>query len=370
MPQDRIQEEAPQPFIDHKFGPAGSGMGMGLDLHTGPAQQPSRPPPPRLAESPDDLWRAIQRVAVGEVLREAGSRWVYPTLRVICGPDFSLRHGSNELHIQPPGGDWPGQLSRPATDAEAQDFHDALNQDFVQVIYLEPPGYGSNYSVRGIVKELHSPSGQGFDRQRLAARAAPNVKAMPAEQGSEQVQAHGEADRPGHAQPALASQVVPQKAYLIAHIEHSHKQSHHVSWWKPDSLGYTICIDKAGLYSEAEASAICRAGSCIAVLAQDVEPLARSTPYSRMRGGKLIQMYDGGPHRPVVNDAMAWLHLLSKRLLCSKTTDRPTPMPVSKSRAVYLDARDAEQASTNLDFEPDAGAAEDVGQQARERQAG
>ena len=126
--------------------------------------------------------------------------------------------------------------------------------------------------------------------------------------------------------------------FLIAHIGHTGKHCEHVTWWKPDSCGYTICIDKAGRYTEDEARTICQYGSCIAVRATSVESLARSTPYYRLSGGRLAKLYDGGPHRPVENEAQAWRHLLSSRLLCSKTTERPTPMPSSKMRAIYLDA--------------------------------
>jgi hypothetical protein len=125
--------------------------------------------------------------------------------------------------------------------------------------------------------------------------------------------------------------------YLIAHIGHSGRHNEHVCWWKPDSKGYTICIDKAGRYSEEEARSICWTGECIAVPVQAVETLARSTPYYRRSGGRLAKLYDGGPHRPVENETQAWRHLLSNRLLCSKTTQWPTPMPASKARAVYLD---------------------------------
>jgi hypothetical protein len=124
--------------------------------------------------------------------------------------------------------------------------------------------------------------------------------------------------------------------YLIAHIGHTQKHNEHVCWWKPDSLGYTICVDKAGRYSEGEARDICQYGGCIAVPAPCVEPLARSTPYYRRNDGRLDKLYDGGPHRPVENEAKAWRHLLNNRLLCSKTTEKPTPMPASKARAIYI----------------------------------
>ena len=126
--------------------------------------------------------------------------------------------------------------------------------------------------------------------------------------------------------------------YLIAHIGHTAKHNEHVCWWKPDSCGYTICIDKAGRYSEAEAASICRTGECIAVRAQAVEGLAHSTPYYRQTNGTLAKLYDGGPHRPVPNELQAWRHLLNNRMLFSKTTQRPTPMAASKARAIYLGA--------------------------------
>lgn len=125
--------------------------------------------------------------------------------------------------------------------------------------------------------------------------------------------------------------------YLIAHIGHTLKGHEHITWWKPNSRGYTICIDAAGRYSEEEARSICQDGRCIAVRLQRVEPLALSTPYFRMSNGRLGELYDGGPHRPVRNDAEVWRLLLNNRLLCSKTTERPTPMLPRKARAIYLD---------------------------------
>lgn len=124
--------------------------------------------------------------------------------------------------------------------------------------------------------------------------------------------------------------------YLIAHIGHTQRHNQHVCWWKPDSRGYTICVDKAGRYSEEEASRICFTGECIAVPVASVESLARSTPYFRRQNGMLQKMYDGDSHRPVDNEAQAWRQLMSARLLCSKTTEKPTPTPPSKATSIYL----------------------------------
>lgn len=128
--------------------------------------------------------------------------------------------------------------------------------------------------------------------------------------------------------------------YLIAHIGHTTKSHEHVTWWKPDSCGYTICIDQAGRYSEAEARSICGTlgiGECIAVRAQDVEPLARSTPYYRRSDGTLNKLYDGGPHRPVPNSRDAWKQLFAARLSGCASPIRPTTIG-ARGRAIYIDA--------------------------------
>lgn len=125
--------------------------------------------------------------------------------------------------------------------------------------------------------------------------------------------------------------------YLIAHIGHTIKQHEHVTWWNPDSKGYTVCIDRAGLYDEAEARSICANGSCIAVPKDVAEREARSTPYYRKSDGCLAKLYDGGPHRVVPNNSISWQYLLSGRLHGCSHPVRPTPITPSKSRAIYLD---------------------------------
>jgi hypothetical protein len=82
--------------------------------------------------------------------------------------------------------------------------------------------------------------------------------------------------------------------YLIAHIGHTTKSCEHITWWKPDSRGYTVCIDKAGLYEETQARRICESsGICIAMPLADAKKLARSTPYYRRSNGELARLYDG-----------------------------------------------------------------------------
>ena len=131
--------------------------------------------------------------------------------------------------------------------------------------------------------------------------------------------------------------------FLIAHIGHTSKSDEHITWWKPNSCGYTICIDKAGLYSEEQSRAICACEICIAVPKAVAEALARSTPYYRRADGSLNKLYDGGPHRPVPNVLAAWKHLLAGRLVGCAHPIKPTPIG-AKARAIYVDTLPATQA--------------------------
>lgn len=122
--------------------------------------------------------------------------------------------------------------------------------------------------------------------------------------------------------------------YLIAHIGHTIKSSEHITWWRPDSKGYTICIEKAGMYSEQEARSICSHGYCIAVTKAEAAKLSRSTPYHRRGDGTLERLYDGGDHVVVPNGKKEWTALMAARMGCGKP-DKPTPIG-AKARAIYL----------------------------------
>lgn len=124
--------------------------------------------------------------------------------------------------------------------------------------------------------------------------------------------------------------------YLIAHIGHTIKSSEHITWWRPDSRGYTVCIEKAGIYSEAEARGICSHVSCIAVTKAEVAKLSRGTPYYRRGDGTLARLYDGGDHVVVPNGRKEWAALMASRIFCGKP-DKPTPIG-AKARAIYLPA--------------------------------
>ena len=123
------------------------------------ANSGATPTKPRLAEDPDSLWREIQRVSGGVVAREAGSRLLYPTLRVVGGEDYQLA-ANGRLQVLVRGMD--GVAVREATSQEADDFHEGVGRDAAQVLLLTPPGYASDYRSRRVVRELHSPSGMYF----------------------------------------------------------------------------------------------------------------------------------------------------------------------------------------------------------------
>lgn len=123
--------------------------------------------------------------------------------------------------------------------------------------------------------------------------------------------------------------------YLIAHIGHTGKFSEHVVWWNPDSRGYTICIDKAGTYTEQEARSICsRTSLCLAVIKEEAAKLARSTPYYRRGDGTLAKLYDGDKHHVVPNGKAEWAALIKARFDFGEI-DKPTPIG-AKARAIYL----------------------------------
>jgi hypothetical protein len=125
-------------------------------------------------------------------------------------------------------------------------------------------------------------------------------------------------------------------AYLIAHVGHTGRHNEHICWWKPDSRGYTICVDKAGVYGEEEAARICDDGTCVAVPPEHAQAVARSHPYFRRSNGTLSPLYDGSNHRPVPNSKEAWTRILDHARPRSRRALKPTPIGV-KARAIYLD---------------------------------
>ena len=127
--------------------------------------------------------------------------------------------------------------------------------------------------------------------------------------------------------------------YLIAHIGHTTKWCEHITWWKPESMGYCFGLEKAGIYSEAKARGICEmSGLCIAVPPAEARRLAQSTPYYRGPGGMLAPLYDGMPLEVVPNSPAAWRALSMAALQCERKPDKPTPITASRSRAIYLPA--------------------------------
>ncbi|MCZ8256087.1 MAG: hypothetical protein O9327_10525 [Polaromonas sp.] len=140
------------------------------------ASAPSSPPAvqaragkPRLGESADAVWAGIKSLQGGAVI--PGSGILFPTLRVVGGNDHFLS-AAGHLQVVVRGAGWDGMCARDATAGEIDEFHRDLEKDFVQVIFLSSPGYGSGYGCRAILKEVHSPSGLGF---KLATPVAPSL---------------------------------------------------------------------------------------------------------------------------------------------------------------------------------------------------
>ena len=125
--------------------------------------------------------------------------------------------------------------------------------------------------------------------------------------------------------------------YLIAHVGHTIRDHEHITWWRPDSRGYTICTHRAGVYTELEARSICTpsGGTCIAVPKDVATTMALTTPYYRRSNGTLQKLYDGDGHAPVPNSREAWGELSIAKLDTGRMA-KPTPIAPSKSRAIYL----------------------------------
>lgn len=120
---------------------------------------------PRMGESADDVWSAIKQASGGVVSTEGGSRLLYPTLRVVAGDSFRLdANGDLQIVDQRFG----GVGVRPATTAEADEFHNDLNGDRVEVVLMSAPGYGSDYKNQKVMQVLHSPSGMSFEQSSQA----------------------------------------------------------------------------------------------------------------------------------------------------------------------------------------------------------
>jgi hypothetical protein len=125
--------------------------------------------------------------------------------------------------------------------------------------------------------------------------------------------------------------------YLIAHIGHTTNCHQHITWWRPNNRGYTVVIDSAGRYSDADAADICKCGSCIAISEDLIKPVVRSTPYYRRHDGLLAPLYDlAGP--VVENSRASWAYILANAAFkAARGIDKPTPISAPKARAIYLD---------------------------------
>lgn len=189
------------------------------------APSPKKPGKPRMGESADELWRAIQDISGGVV---SDGRVRYPTLRVVGGDDFRLDANNKLLVVDKKSG---GMGVRDATDTEADEFHRDLDRDGVQVLILTAPGYGSAYRQQQVLQELHSPSGNSFGQQAKSKAAEPAAApaAPPKESAATTGSADEVADQSGAERVALpgdrpAEPPVKRKTTLAAEVARAGKQ--------------------------------------------------------------------------------------------------------------------------------------------------
>lgn len=110
---------------------------------------------PRLAEDAESLWRAIQ--SLGEKI--SGAHWVFPVINAIGTGTFILSKDGKLTRIIKPAGGMGIYLNQDVPLSVADEVHDSIAKDQVQVEYWPRMGSTTKWYLDSIV---HSPSGMSF----------------------------------------------------------------------------------------------------------------------------------------------------------------------------------------------------------------
>jgi hypothetical protein len=144
---------------------------------------PSASPKARLADSADDLYRAIR--ALGAIPSPQGL--LHPVVRVLGMPDLRVTASGVDVLVSDALG------VRAASAAEIDALHDALEQDQVRVLAMspvrsDPPSHP--------VFALHEGAGNGFMTPNTPARMAQPAPAATPAQESDQTAPAAKRPRP------------------------------------------------------------------------------------------------------------------------------------------------------------------------------
>ncbi|MDP3139802.1 MAG: PLxRFG domain-containing protein [Burkholderiaceae bacterium] len=128
---------------------------------------------PRLGESAQEVDAAFKKLSAGYV----SDRGIVPVTarNPAGGPSYSIS-ATGTLEVLTPD----GAGVRDATAQEQQEFSDDLEADRLWIRAMTRPGFGSGYKTQQVIAELHSPSGQGFEKK--ASSPSPE-KTTPATEG-------------------------------------------------------------------------------------------------------------------------------------------------------------------------------------------
>lgn len=120
-------------------------------------------------------------------------------------------------------------------------------------------------------------------------------------------------------------------SYYIASLKHTHKHHEHITFWGPDSRGYTpVAGEFIGKYDAAQAAKLNNGVDYIAIPVEVVQTVLAAEPYWKPGA----RFYDQrGPVVP--NDKRAWDILIAGSLQDGRT-HKPKPEPFKgKRRAIF-----------------------------------
>lgn len=117
---------------------------------------------PRLAEDADALYKEIKKKSADGVVGPNGGI-LYPVVRVLGVGDMFMR--GDEILVS----EAKGTATRPATKSEIADFHDSIEKDTAQVLLMSQWSGMTKDSYSKPVRVLHSPSGNSFAKNPVAA---------------------------------------------------------------------------------------------------------------------------------------------------------------------------------------------------------
>jgi hypothetical protein len=109
--------------------------------------------------------------------------------------------------------------------------------------------------------------------------------------------------------------------FYIASLKHTNKHHEHITFYGPDSRGYTLVIGESiGKYTLQEAAKLNDGIDCLAIPVDDVHALLSPEPYYRHQSGAPHRVYDQrGPVLDNTKDIWAMLAMANSKAFTFET---------------------------------------------------